>query len=580
MKTTVTTKTSATMKTTLVILIASAAFLLNACDSTPPPPTPEQIRQEALVCAEPKAVLVENTGTYSRKINTDSNDAQVFFDQGLRLTYSYYFPEALASFDAALCFDPDNAMIHWGRALAIAPNPNSRYGGVEDDPVGAGWEAIQRAQELATLNSESDINKNIIKVTAMMFDKTTHPDQVARSAAFINSTQELYQQYPQDLEVAFLAADAIMMATPWQYFTAEGSAINLADKAQAILEAGIASNTQHPGLNHLHIHLMENSPWPEKAEASADRLESLTPKAGHMVHMPGHIFMRLGRYADSIATNQRSLEADHYFKSVWGDRVFPTGVTYGLSHRGHAGHAQNFIHWGATLQGNSQLALATIKEMVDALPPQRSQSGSGQRALANYWMTLRFFHKWEDILALELPNEAPPYIKGIWHFVRGSANIETGEITSAQVELEQLVVHSQNQVLQNQRVAVNRASNLLEIATAVLQGEIALANGAEDEAIELFKVAVAKQDLLRYMEPPDWLQSTRLNLGNAYLDLERYADAEKIFREDLELLRENGWALYGLLQSLLAQEQEDEIIVVEERFGKAWQYADTDLGSY
>jgi tetratricopeptide (TPR) repeat protein len=382
------------------------------------------------------------------------------------------------------------------------------------------------------------------------------------------------------LEVAFLAADAIMMATPWQYFSQEnGKALNLADKAQAILEQGMAQNPSHPGLTHLHIHLMENSASPELAEASADRLESLTPKAGHMVHMPGHIYMRVGRYADAIATNERSLLADKYMATAWGDLPFPSGTTYGLSHRGHAPHASNFIHWGAVLQGNSNLAIASIKSMVDRLDTERLQSGGAQRTLANYWMTLRFFHRWEELLALQEIANLPPYLQGMWHFVRGSAFAAKDEVEAAQSELDALIAITDKPESLNYRAAVNTAADLLSIAQHELMGTIAQAAQNYPAAIEHFKQAVSKQDQLRYMEPPDWLQSTRLSLGEAYLDAENYTDAEAVYLRDLELLQENGWALYGLLQSLQAQQQDEEILAVEERFGEAWQNADIDLGS-
>lgn len=559
-------------------------LLFAACD--PSPPKDEQTRQLAQTCAGEKAVLIEGLGPYGRDIHSLSAEAQTFFNQGLRLTYSYYFPEALASFDAALCFDPNNPMIHWGRALAIAPNPNSRYGGVNDDPAGLGWQAISQAQQLLDNRAETftadsyQVDKGLIAALRQLFDTGLNGEQVTRSAAFINATLDLYQQFPKDPEVAFLAVDGIMMATPWQYFSSEdGKPLNLADRAQTILEQGIAQNPNHPGLNHLHIHLMENSFTPQAAESSADRLESLTPKAGHMVHMPGHIYMRLGRYADAIATNERSLLADEYFAGVWGELPFPAGTTYGLSHRSHGPHASNFIHWGAVLQGNSGRAIATIKTIVDGLGADQLQSGSAQRAIAMYWATLRFFHRWQDILMLELPADAPPYLQGMWHFVRGSALAATGEPQAAQNELDALMALTENSALLNYRAVVNTAADLLNIARYELAGKLAQTRGDYEQAIHYYQQAVQTQDQLRYMEPPDWLQSTRLSLAEAYLDSENYTEAESVYLQDLALLQENGWALYGLLQSLQAQQQEEEIQAVEQRFGKAWENADIDLGS-
>ena len=567
-------------------ILASVSLLfalgvLNGCGNPSPPTESAESQSVIQTCADLNAVMVPGLGDYGRDIHTNSDEAQAYFDQGLRLAFSYYFPESVASFTAAACFDPDNAMIEWGIAFANAPNPNSRYGAVPDDVTGNGWRAIQKAKQLADSASNlSDADKGLINALYVMLDSDTHPDQIARSAAAINAAQMLYQRFPQDLEVAFLTADAIMMATPWQYYSQEdGAPLNMADKAQRILETGIAQAPNHPGLNHLYIHLMENSQQPDLAEMSADRLESLTPKAGHMVHMPGHIYMRLGRYADSIATNQRSVEADQYFASVWGDLSFPD-VAYGLSHRGHRGHAENFIHWGAVLAGNSELAFTTIDAMVADMNQQRLQSGGGQRTLANYWMTLRFFQRWDDILAITLPENAPPYIEGMYHFVRGSAFAHNKQVDAAQRELAALHAVTQQEGLTEQRASVNTVADLLGIAFHELTGDIARAEDKLQDAISFYQQAVSGQDNLRYMEPPDWLQSTRLALGNAYLDSQKYADAEATFRKDLDLLHENGWVLYGLLQTLQASQQDEDIEAIEKRFGDAWQYADVDLGSF
>ncbi|MEX1033231.1 MAG: tetratricopeptide repeat protein [Cellvibrionaceae bacterium] len=539
------------------------------------------VSDAAASCAEEKAVLVPNTGEYSRSVNTGSRQAQAFFDQGLRLTYSYYFPEALASFDAALCFDPDNPMIHWGRALAIAPNPNSRYGRAPDDPMGAGKAAI--AQAKAKAQGLEPVVVALIDALAVLFDTDHYPRQADRSQAFIEATQELIDQYPADLEAAFLAADAIMMASPWNYFSQDdGSPIGLAGDALAILEQGMERNPNHPGLNHLHIHLLENSHEPERAEVSADRLESLTPRAGHMVHMPGHIYMRVGRYDDAITTNERSLAADAYFVEQWGDRPLPFGATYGLSARIHGGHARNFIQWGSLLQGNSERAITLAKDMAQSVSQERLDDGASLRTPAVYIMTLQAFGRWQDILALPLPPESQPYLRGIQHAARGSAylaqdNLAQDNVAAAESELAELKSAAANEIVKNQRASVNAATDLLQIAEYRLQGEIASARGNFDEAIAAFQAAVVIQDQLRYMEPPDWMHSTRLYLGQAYLEAGQYAQAEQVFREDLELLQENGWALYGLAQTLKAQDKRQEAESVQDRFEVAWAKADVEI---
>lgn len=547
---------------------SNAADDLGAAESSPS----IQARQ----CADAKAVILPRTGDYGRPIATDSEQAQDFFDQGLRLTYSYYFPEALASFEAGLCFDPDNPMLQWGRALAIAPNPNSRYGSGPDDPAGKGEKAIARAQ--ANAAGLPAVDRALIDTLAVLYERDQYPERDARSEAFIEATQALIEEYPRDLEAAFLAADAIMMASPWQYFsTGDGRPIGMAGSALRVLESGMAQNPRHPGLTHLHIHLLENSKQPERAETSADRLESLTPMAGHMVHMPGHIYMRLGRYDDAIATNERSLAADQYVIERWGDRPLPSGLTYGLSARVHGGHARNFIQWGSLMQGNSTRAIAEAKAMADAVSEEALNRGSSLRTPAIYLMSLRAFGRWDDIVGLPIPPASQPYLAGILHGFRGSAYLARDDVTAAQEELSKLLKAAQSEQVQTQRASVNRATDLLNIAEHVLRGEIASARGQDEEAIQYFQAAVDVQDQLRYMEPPDWLHSSRLYLGQAYLDAGQPERAEKVFREDLDLLRGNGWALFGLTKSLEAQGQSEAAGEVWQRFEEAWAKADVEL---
>ncbi|MGQ9425531.1 tetratricopeptide repeat protein [Gilvimarinus sp. F26214L] len=528
---------------------------------------------EAQNCAEAKAVLVPNTGHYSRPIDSRTTEAQAFFDQGLRLTYSYYFPEAQASFDAALCYEPDHPMLHWGRALAIAPNPNSRYEGAEDDPKGAGAEAIARAQA----NSEQlpERGRALIEALAVIYDTETYPDEEARTQAFVDASLAAHEQHPDDLESAFLAAHAVMLASPWNYFALDGSPIGRSDQARAILERGIEQDSQHPGLNHLYIHLMENSREFDQAEASADRLESLTPRAGHMVHMPGHIYMRLGRYDDAIAVNERSLAADAYFAEKW-NRPLPTEVTYGLSHQNHGGHARDFLQWGPLMQGNSKVAVEEAQNMAHGVATD-AHDAMTLRMAAVYPMTLRAFGRWDQILAEPVPPADQPYLAGLLHWARGSAYLSENNPQAAERELAALRTAMEHESLSDQRAAVNTAADLLKIAETMLMGEIAARVGDQDAAIEHFRAAVAAQDQQLYMEPPDWMQSTRLFLGQAYLDADQPGDAEVIFRQDLDLMNENGWALYGLAQSLWAQGKNEEAQAVQERFEKAWGKADVEL---
>lgn len=562
---------------------ALTVFLLAACSpDTESPATgqetaaaPWTATAEMLACADSHATLVEGTGTYSRDIDSHSPEAQQYFDQGLRLAYGYYFPEAVGSFNAALCFDPDNARIHWARAQALGPNANSRNGGQPDDPKGEGKKSMDRAVELAA--GQPQIWQDMIQALVPMFDTEQYPDQAVRSQAVIDSAKAAYDKYPEDHELAFLLSHAIMMASPWYYFEWDGTPRPNTELAMEVQEKGMRENPYHPGLTHLHIHLMEASREPVRAETSADALEPLTPKAGHMAHMPGHIFMRLGRYEDAIATNRRSVLADEYFVEQWGDRPLPDYGTYFLSATNHRGHARAFIHWAGVLQGNLALALEIASPLAASATPEMLDRGSSLRNVSVEWMTLKAFGQWEQILALPAQPDTRPFLQGTLNHIRGAALAATGDIAGAEAELAALNTVLQNPALTTQRAAVNSADRILAIARHSLAGEIANAKGDFATAISEFTQAVTLQDQLRYMEPPDWIQSMRLFLGQAYLNAGQPAEAEAVFLEDLVLLQENGWALRGLTDALEAQGKTADAALARERFEEAWEQADIEL---
>jgi len=568
--------------------VATMAIALGACGRGEPEP-PIEVRaptppiaqipiQDMMMCAEEQAPLIDDLGTYRRHIGAAAEMTQYYFDQGLRLTYGYYFPEAIASFNAALCFEPNNPLIHWGRALAIGPNPNSRYGSSPDDPHNAGAAAIDRAMSLVdTLPARE---RGLVDALAPLLDKETYPDVAERTQAFIDAAENNYQRHPDDMEAAFLVAHGIMMSTPWTYFSPQdGSALSQVDRALEVLETGLALNPDHPGLTHLHIHLLEASFEPERAEASADRLESLTPMAGHMVHMPGHIYMRLGRYDDAISTQERSLAADDVVTAAWGNRELPREGTYFVSATNHGGHSRMFIHWGGILQGNFERANSIIGPMAEAPNAEALGRGAGLRTPVAHWMTLKAFGHFDDLLALENPAPGQPYLQGMLHWMQGAAHASKGHVPMAQSELEALQNIRQQSAaeLATMRANVNSAADMLAIAHHMLAGEIANARQDYAGAAEHFGQAVELQDQLRYMEPPDWLQSTRLFHGQALLNAGRPAEAQAVFERDLLMLNENGWALHGLAAALEAQADTTGAAAARERQQAAWSGADVEL---
>ncbi len=510
------------------------------------------------------AVLVEGTGTYSRPVSTDSELAQKFFDQGLRLTWGYYFPSSIASHQEALRHD-DHPMFDWGMALAIAPNPNSRKFNAPDDPRGEGWKAIQRAME--RINRATEQEQALIESLFVRYDVNAIPDRAERDQAYMETVRDLLRKYPDDPDIAALYADAFMTMNAWDYWDENLRARPGTEDAARVLEESMARHPGHPGTNHLFIHLLEASLTPERALPSADRLAATMPNAGHIVHMPGHIYLRVGQFQKAILTNERSVIADEVFAKAWGDRVLPRWGSADSSFKTHSGHALSFVRHGAAMQGNYALA-------VDAA----RRAGSGWRQQMAEWLIHKMFGKWDVLLAMKSQRTQNVYRDGMLAYVQGSARANTGRIDQAEQSLAAVrTLMTDESLAAASRFITNPRSALLEIAAYGLEGEIKQASGDLDGAIAAFENAVAKEDALQYMEPPSWTLPMRHYLGDALLRAGRAGEAEQVFRKDLVWNQNNGRSLYGLWQSLIAQGKAEDAASVKERFDEAWQYADTQL---
>ena len=523
--------------------------------------------------ADEHAVLVDNIGTYGRKISTKSPIAQKFFDQGLRLAYGYYFPEAIASFQEAQRYDPDHPMLDWGLALAMGPNPNSRKNTFPDDPHGDGRKAITIAR--AHLASATPVEQALIESLSVQYDTDRYPDRVLRDEKYIEATRSVLDRYPDDLEAGFMYVDALMIHGAWNYWQRDGSPLPGTREAAAVLEHLMVLEPNHPGAVHLYVHLFESSAEPERALPQADRLESLMPKEGHMVHMPSHIYLRVGQYEKAIASNERSLAADRFFLSEWGDRPFPTEGTYHLSASTHAPHAWDVLHFAAMLQGNYARALQAARE-VDASHTMMAANPRQQRIPAG-WLVHQVFGKWQALLAEPAPPTDRVYLNGAWHYFRGSAFVGLGELEKAKGELEALTATSRDPALKDVLYRANSAAPILAMLCHALSGEIAMARGGSGEAVLEFEQAVRMQDALIFNEPPDWPQPMRLYLGAALLKAGRSKHAEGVYSEELRGFHESGWALFGLWQSVQAQGRTAEAKQIRERFDRAWKNADVVL---
>ncbi len=524
------------------------------------------------------APLLDGLGDYSYLVSDCSGPAQQFFDQGLRLFYGFYFPEAVASFREAARLDPDCPMTYWGEAMAIAPIPNSRYFDSPDDPKGAGAEAIARASRL--VEHASDKERGLLEALQILYDSSAEPESSQRDRGYVNALGALHERYPNDPEVGTLYALALMTASPWDYWTPDGQPRPGTTEAMAALNSVLNGHPEHPGANHLFIHLMENSQHPELALPHAERLKHAMPGAGHIVHMPSHIYIRTGRYAEVVESNQRSLAADRKLVAAWGNHQLPLGVSSSsLSATNHGVHAEDFLHMAAVLQGNYETAIESAQKIATLSEPQLASSGSAQRRYVRLMLTNKRFGKWNRILKEPEPDPVYPFVRGIWHYVRGSAYAATGQLASAQRELTQLQATAEAEGMKELMVRVNSANTLLTLAGHVLTAEIALKQRDLANALGHLESAVRIEDGLRYTEPPDWGHPVRHSLGAVLLEAGRAQEAETVYWEDLRRHPENGWSLYGVWQSLLQQGKEPQAAEVEKRFEKAWANADVTLSN-
>jgi tetratricopeptide (TPR) repeat protein len=527
--------------------------------------------------ASSHAVLVPNSGTYSRAISTDVTLAQTYFDQGLRLAWGFYFPESIASYQEAARLDPTHPMPYWGIAHAAGPNPNSRYAQMPDDPQGAGLAAIEAA--LDRIDRATPMEAALIKALYVFYDAKSIPDPRERDRAYLAEMRELNKKHPDDPDVAALYAGSFMSIRRWDYWDKSGEAKGETLAVAEALEHVITTGDPHPGVYHLHIHLIEASLEPERAMVSADALEATLPIGGHVVHMPAHIFVRVGDYQRAIDNNLRSLAVDKEFAQHWGDLPLPNIGTYPLSHKIHAGHALDFVRYAATMQGSSELAIKSAKQMAEAISQHGTPMGRMQKRVAAPWVILKIFGQWDELLATNSLQHSTPYLDGILSYVKGSAHIAKGSLDGAKQELSNI-----QRIAQSPDVSVNRAgatatAELLALAAYALDGEIKLAEGDLAGAIAAFEKGVALEDTNNYTEPPDWPQSMRLYLGNALLVAGRFEEAEAVFRKDLRWHQNNGWSLFGLMKALEAQNKKNEAKVIQKQWASVWSHADVQLTS-
>jgi len=567
------------MRGVSLLLAASIAALASvAC-------RPETARVASPAVAQ--APRIERVGSAHLTITTREPLAQQFFDQGLRLAYAFDHPEALRAFSEAARLDPDCAMCEWGIAYAIGPNINNPLRPA--DPRAAGH--ARRALALADRVTPKE--RALIEAMAVRLDLASPPAPVADAApspvcavppppkdadpldiAYAQAMSQVARRIPDDDEVTVLYAEALLMLSPWQWWSRDG-AVSREGTLAAIdtIERVLARSPDHAGANHLLIHAFEASRTPDRALVSAERLARLAPDAGHMVHMPSHIFVRVGRYADAVHANQRAIEADRNFEAQLRAQ--------GYEPLGAVSHHHHFLWASAAMQGNAAVALPAARWLADAAarPGQPfGDEGSNDYFLALPWLAQVRFARWDEILAAAQPvwpAHTSAYPRAIVHYARGIALARTGRPAAAAQELTALREAARDPRLDGLTLkGIDELTALLALAEAALHGEILLAERWHERAIESLRRAVELEDALESEEPPPWPVPARQALGSALLLAGRPAQAERAFREDLQRHPDNGWALYGLAESLHRGKRSAQAQAVDDRFRIAWQAAD------
>jgi tetratricopeptide (TPR) repeat protein len=455
-------------------------------------------------------------------------------------------------------------MCFWGEALVLGPNINAPMDPADNE---AAWTALHKALRLSATSKVSDREKALIQALSHRYDRVAPEDRSPLDQAYANAMREVAKQYPGDADVQTLFAEALMDTTPWDYWQDDQSPKPVTEEFTAALDAALEVQSDHPGANHLYIHAVE-AVHPERGIQAAERLDGLVPGAGHLVHMPGHIYIRVGRYHDAVRVNLDAAAADENYIAQCRAQGF-----YPLLYYPHNLH---FLWFAAMMGGEGTVAIDAAEKIQAKLSDEMIES---QRLRPTLVFALERFGRWDAILDLPAPPDEQLYAKAMWRYGRGLALLHTEGPAAAAAEFAQLTTITESEAAQELEQPYFFGHTQVKIAHRILQGELAGARGNEDAKVSHLRAAVELQDSLPYMEPPYWYEPVRQSLGAALLQAGRPAEAEQVFREDLDYFAENGWSLHGLAQSLRAQSKTDEADTVQARFEKAWAHADIQLAA-
>jgi tetratricopeptide (TPR) repeat protein len=507
------------------------------------------------------APRLQNLGNHTFPVTTKSEQAQVFINQGVNLAYGFNHAEAGRAFREAARLDPNCAMAYWGQALVLGPNINMPMD-PSDEPKA--YELVQKAVSLKAKASPRE--QAYIDALSERYSGKPNYREV-RDQAYASAMREVVRRFPDDLDAATLAAEAIMDLRPWAYWTRDGRPYEGTEQAVALVESVMRRDPDHPGALHYYIHLMEPTSDPARAEKAADRLLTLMPAAGHMVHMPSHIYERVGRYSDAVRSNDLAARADEdYISQCRAQGLYPMG---------YYPHNIHFLWWAATMNGQSALAVESARKLASRIPDEvltQMPMFAGFRVVPYFALTR--FAMWDAMLAEPAPPAGNPYLEGIWQYARGLAFVGKGQLEDADRALAEVRRISGDKALEQRMFSPNTMAAVFAIAPEVLAAEIDSARKNYPSAIGHLERAVRLDDGLAYTEPAEWHYPPRQALAAVLLRAGRPAEAETVYWEDLRRNPENGWSLRGLTEALRAEGKQDESLLIEKRFKAAWSSAD------
>ncbi len=526
---------------------------------------------DAELVARAGAPLFKGMGEYSRTITTTDPGAQRYFNQGMVMGFGFNHAEAVRSFRAAQKLDPDCAMCFWGEALVTGPNINVTAKGKAimspEDQIAA-WAALEKAKAVAA--GKPEVERDLIEALAKRYSPAPVEDRDPLDQAWAEAIGALTQKYPADDDIAAIYGEAWMNTMPWNYWSDATTPRPEIAPVIAKLEEIIARSPKHPLALHLYIHAMEASATPEKAEAASDTLLTLTPGSGHLVHMPAHIYWRVGRYNDAAEANVMAAKIDEDYIAQCNAQGFYPAMYYP--------HNIHFLWAASSMQGQSKVAIEAARKLADNVSLEQID----QFPTIEFFKTVPLqslvqFGHWDEILAEAQPRADLGFSNAIWRYARGMALASKGDVKAARAEHAELVKLKANPKVMVLDGNDYPASALLQIADDLLQGEIELVSGNNKAAIARFEAAVAGQDLLPYTEPPFWYYPTRQTLGAALLADRKAKEAQAVYEKDLEQYPHNGWSTFGLILALEAQGKTDEAAMHREHFTPMWQFADIEL---